>query len=65
LKDAAVLLDAVSETFEASTCVEVIDGSVGSCPTREYLQLAGVFAWALFFWKTVKSDAAPRMIGIY
>jgi hypothetical protein len=40
-----------------------------ACPTREKTPGAfvntGLVDWALFFWKFVKSEAAPRMIGIY
>jgi hypothetical protein len=39
IKDAALFADAVSETFEASDCADVIDGAWTTWPTREYFHV--------------------------
>ena len=69
LKDATVFVDAVRDTFDARACADDTDQGIVACPTREYTPGAFVNTravdWALFFWYVVKSEAAPRMIGIY
>ena len=65
MNEATVLEDARRDTRDASDSADVIDMCAGSWPTREYFHVVYAFACALFLWKVVKSDAAPRIIGIY